>query len=318
MDQAVRRYLYSAIEPYETGFLDTDQPHRLYWEQCGKKDGIPVVFLHGGPGAGISVGHRRFFDPEFYRMVLFDQRGSGRSHPYASVEDNTTQALIRDIEALRRHLGIDRWIVFGGSWGSSLALAYAEAFPENCLALVLRGIFLCRQSEVDWFLNGMGQFFPEARKRFVDFLPLEEREDILGSYYRRLVDENPEVHLPAAVSWSRYEAECSMLIPQPDNVDAQPEEALSLARIEAHYFVNRLFLEEGQLLRDLDGIRHLPCIIVQGRYDVVCPPRSAFDLKAAWPAAELNVVKDAGHSATEPGISAELVAAMERLKGRFL
>ncbi|MEO8136030.1 MAG: prolyl aminopeptidase, partial [Betaproteobacteria bacterium] len=278
--------------------------------------GVPVVFLHGGPGGGCSSRHRQFFDPAFYRIVLFDQRGAGQSTPVGELRDNTTQHLVADIERLRLHLGIERWLVFGGSWGSTLALAYGEAHPGRCLGFVLRGIFLGRQAELDWFMHGMGQFFPEARNRFVGALPPEERGDLLGNYHRRLTDEDPAVHLPAAHAWSTYEGACSTLAPNPELIAHFDDDAaaLALARIEAHYFVHRIFLPQGSLLQDLAPIRHLPCSIIQGRYDVVCPPVSAFELKAAWPDAELIIVPDAGHSAWEPGITSALVGALERIK----
>lgn len=312
-----RDRLYPAIEPRASGFLETESPHRIYWEECGHADGVPVCFLHGGPGAGATAGHRRFFDPNHYRVVLHDQRGAGRSTPAAETEGNTTQALVADIERLRVARGIDRWIVFGGSWGSSLALAYAQAHPERCMALVLRGIFLCRRHEIDWFLHGMGRFFPEAYREFRSHIPEDERGDLLAAYLERLNSPDPKIHLPAAQVWSRFEAVCSTLLPNQDSVRSvsQPAAALSLARLEAHYFANRLFLEDGQLLRDADRLRGIPGHIVQGRYDVVCPPESAHDLAAAWPEARLTIVPDAGHSATEPGIMAALIAAMEALKG---
>src|SRR5512141_945252 len=311
--------LYPPLEPYLRGRLAVDSLHTLAWEESGNAQGVPVVFLHGGPGGGTSPRHRQFFDPAFYRIVLFDQRGAGHATPCGEVRDNTTQHRVQDIERLRVELGIERWLVFGGSWGSTLALAYGQAYPERCLGFVLRGIFLGRQAELDWFLDGMGYFFPEARQRFVELLPAGERNDLLGNYYRRLTDPDPAIHLPAAHAWSIYEGACSSLAPNPDIVAHLDDDAaaLALARIEAHYFVNGIFLPEAALLADVGRIRHLPCTIVQGRYDIVCPPSSAFDLHDAWPEAELVVVPDAGHSAWEPGITRELVAATERMKGRI-
>ncbi|MBP5859049.1 prolyl aminopeptidase [Marivibrio halodurans] len=311
-----RDRLYPTQDARARGRLAVEPPHEIYWEEGGNPEGVPVCFLHGGPGAGTSPGHRRFFDPSHYRVVLHDQRGAGRSIPSAAVEKNDTQRLIADIEALRRHLGIERWIVFGGSWGSSLALAYAEAHPDRVIALVLRGVFLCRHSEVEWFLHGMGRFFPEAHAAFLGFLPEGERTDPLAAYYRRLIDPDPQVHGPAATAWSRYEAECSTLLPNRDSVQSitRSEVALPLARLEAHYFVNALFLEEGELLAKADRLAGIPGAIVQGRYDVVCPPVSAHDLAAVWPDVRLTLVPDAGHSATEPGIAIGLVNAMERFK----
>lgn len=311
-----RTELYPAIEPYESGHLQVTAPHSIYWEECGNPDGYPVLFLHGGPGAGFSPGHRRFFDPKFYRIVLVDQRGAGKSAPYAETQGNDTHSLIGDLESLRRFLDIDQWLLFGGSWGSSLALAYAEAHPAACAGLILRGIFLCRQKEVDWFMFGMRQFFPEAWDSFMAHLSEGERKDPLNAYYRRLCDPDPNVHMPAAAAWSRYEASCSTLIPSPATIDAMssPETSLALSRLEAHYFVNGLFLHENQLLRDAHRLRGLPGIIVQGRYDVVCPPASARDLSEAWPDAELIMVPDAGHSAAEDGTMRALVSATERFK----
>lgn len=310
--------LFPPLEPYVSGRLPVDYRHTLYWETCGNPSGLPVVFLHGGPGGGCMPHHRRFFDPRYWRIVLVDQRGAGRSTPSAELTDNTTQHLIADLERLREHLRVDHWLLFGGSWGSTLALAYAEAHPSRCLGLVLRGIFLARRSEVDWFLHGMARIFPEAWESFAGFLPDSERNDLLRSYHRRLVSPDPAIHLPAARSWDRYECACSTLLPGRDS-NGNPEEssALPIARIEAHYFVHEAFLERDQLLRDLHRITHLPCTIVQGRYDIVCPPQTASTLARAWTEAEYIVVPDAGHSVREPGITRELVAAVERLRQRF-
>ncbi|MDJ0610704.1 MAG: prolyl aminopeptidase [Kiloniellales bacterium] len=306
--------LYPAIEPYETGVLEPAPPHRLYWEVSGNPEGRPVVFLHGGPGAGASADHRRFFDPERYRIVIFDQRGAGRSTPLGALAANTTADLVGDIELLRETLGIARWLVFGGSWGSTLALAYAQAHPERVTGLVLRGIFLGRPQEIDWFLHGMGRFFPDVWRPFAGHLPEAERGDLLGNYHRRLTDPDPEVHLPAARAWSAYEGACSTLLPSPETVAAFTDDgmALGLARIEAHYFVNRLFLEEGALLAGVETIRDIPAVIVQGRYDMVCPTATADALHQAWPEANYQVIPEAGHSAMEPGIRAALVAATRK------
>ena len=310
------RDLFPPIEPFETGRLERDPPHRLYWEQSGRPDGQPVVFLHGGPGAGASPEHRRFFDPAHYRIIVFDQRGAGRSNPLGELSANTTPHLIADIEALRERLGIERWLVFGGSWGSTLAIAYAEAHPERVTGLVLRGIFLCRKQEIDWFLYGMRRIFPEIWRRFAEAVPEAERDDLLGAYHRRLVDPDPEVHMPAARSWSTYEGACSTLRPSPETVAAFGEDtmALGLARIEAHYFKNGIFLEDGALLANVGRMRRIPGTIVQGRYDVVCPIATADEFARAWPEADYVIVPDAGHSAMEPGIRRALVAATERFK----
>jgi proline iminopeptidase len=311
--------LFPPIEPSKSGLLDLDAPHRMYYEESGNPRGVPVVFLHGGPGAGSSAVHRQFFDPAFYRIVVYDQRGAGRSTPLGCLDDNTTPDLVADLERLRKHLGIDRWAVFGGSWGSTLAIAYAEHHPERCLALVLRGIFLCRPSEIEWFLYGLRAIFPEAWRGFAGFIPEAERGDLLHAYHKRLVDPDPAVHMPAARSWSVYEGSCSTLLPNPALVAdfASDRVALGLARIEAHYFVNDIFLPANVLLDNARRLAPIPGVIVQGRYDVVCPPVSADDLHRAWPEAEYTIVPDAGHSAFEPGIRSRLIAATESLKRRL-
>ncbi len=307
--------LFPTIEPYTSGRLQLDRLHEMYYEECGNPDGTPVVFLHGGPGAGATPTHRRFFNPRTYRAIIHDQRGAGRSAPAGELTDNTTPHLINDLEVLRRHLGVDRWLVFGGSWGSTLALAYAEAHPERCLGLILRGIFLAERAEVEWFLYGVRRIFPDAWRTFSEVLPEPERDDLLHGCYRRLIDPDPAVHLPVARAWSMYEGVCSTLRPSPETVAAfaADDVALSLARIEAHYFRHDGFLQPGQLIAGIDGIRHLPAVIVQGRYDAICPPQAADRLARAWPEADYRLVPDAGHSALEPGIRAELIAATERL-----
>ncbi len=308
--------LFPEIGPYETGYMPLGNGHVMYWEQVGAARGSPVLFLHGGPGAGAGAVHRRFFDPHYWRVVIFDQRGAGRSRPLGSLVDNTTQDLVDDIETLRRHLGIDRWLLFGGSWGSTLALAYAQAHPDRIRGLVLRGVFLGRPSEVDWFLHGLAAVFPDAHANFVGHLTAEEREDILGSYLKRLTSGDPAVHMTAARAWSVYEGSCSTLLPSPDTVTsfAQDRSALGLARIEAHYFAHNLFLPPEGLLGNMAKIGHLPGEIVQGRYDMICPARTAFELAAHWPAARLTVIPDAGHSALEPGVRRALVSAVERFR----
>ena len=308
--------LFAPIEPYDSGFLSVGGSHRLYWEESGRPDGIPVVFLHGGPGAGCAPTHRRFFDPQHYRIILFDQRGSGRSTPPGSLENNTTPDLVADMERLRAHLHVDRWVVFGGSWGSTLALAYAEAHPDRCKALILRGIFMGEDREIEWFLHGIGRFFPEAHRAFVEAIPSDERNDLLDAYYRRLTAPERSVRRSAALIWSRYEGACSTLLPSQDTVlnFSEVEFAERLARIEAHYFVNRVFMPEGALLANVQAIRHIPAVIVQGRYDMVCPIETADRLSRAWPEATYDVVPDAGHAALEPGIRKALIAATERFK----
>ncbi len=308
--------LFPEIGPLEAGMLALDSPHAMYWEESGNRRGIPVVFLHGGPGAGSTPRHRRFFDPQAYRIIVYDQRGAGRSTPVGELRDNTTPHLIADMEALRRFLGVERWLVFGGSWGSTLAIAYAEAHPERCLGLVLRGIFLCRKSEIDWFLYGLRTVHPEPWERFAAFVPPGERDDLLRNYHRRLVDPDPAVHLPAARAWSAYEGACSTLLPSPETVAYFEGDAvaLGLARIEAHYFVNDIFLPKNSLLANASALRGIPAVIVQGRYDMVCPIVTAHELHGAWPEADYRVVADAGHSVWEPGILAALIDATERFK----
>jgi proline iminopeptidase len=312
----MRTDLYAAIEPYAAGMLPLDATHTMYWEQSGNPKGVPVLFLHGGPGAGASPTHRRFFDPNFYRIVVFDQRGSGRSTPLGETTDNFTPNLIEDIETLRRFLAIDRWLVFGGSWGSTLGLAYGEAYPAACLGFILRGIFLARQVEIDWFLYGMRAIFPEAWRDFAHFLPQAERRDLLTNYHRRLVDPNPAVHLPAARAWSRYEGACSTLLPNLESSANLSDDrvSLGLARLEAHFFKADRYLRENDLLANLSVIAKHPATIVQGRYDMICPIITADELSRAWPEARYVVVPDAGHSALEPGVRAALVGATERFK----
>lgn len=314
----IRRDLFLPIEPYGTGHLQLDSRHTMYWEQSGNPHGVPALFLHGGPGAGATAVHRRFFDPSYWRIVIFDQRGGGRSTPLGETADNSPDDLVADIERLRAELGIAQWLVFGGSWGSTLALYYAQTHPERCSGLVLRGIFLCRSEEIAWFLYGMRTVFPEAWRALSGFLPVAERNDILGGYHRRLMDPDPSVHMPAARAWSLYEGACSTLLPNPETLAAFGEDrlALGLARIEAHFFTHHLFSGERDLICHIDRIRHLPGIIVQGRYDMVCPIRSADELARAWPEAEYVIVADAGHSAMEPGIRDQLVRATDRMKRR--
>ncbi len=317
-----RRELFPRLEPYARGMLDLDGGHRMYWEQSGNPDGRPVVFLHGGPGAGAGPIHRRFFDPYHYRIVVYDQRGAGRSRPSAELADNTTRHLVEDMERLREHLDVERWLVFGGSWGVLLGLAYGIHRPERCAGFVLRGVFLGRSREIGWFLDGMRSVFPEAWRDFAGFLPEDERGDLLAGYRRRLNDPDPAVAIPAARAWNRYESRCSNLLPgKPERSDlGEPAggdaPTLALARIEAHYFKHRMFLDDGALLTGIHKLRRIPAVIVQGRYDMICPIVSADDLARAWPEADYVVVPDAGHSALEPSIRAALVAATESFKVR--
>ncbi len=308
--------MFPPIRPYRSGHLTVDEIHTLYWEECGNPNGVPVLFLHGGPGSGLSPRHRQFFDPAYYRIVLFDQRGAGQSTPLGEVRNNTTPLLVQDIEQLRQMLGITQWLVFGGSWGSTLALAYGQAYPEACTGFVLRGIFLCTPREIDWFMNGIANFFPNIHAEFVKDIPLQERSDLLSAYCQRLFSDDPAVSLRAARTWSRYEGSCLHLLPHPEVVDEFGSDAVALGvgRLEAHYFRHLGFFSPDQLITNVSRIAHLPAVIVQGRYDVICPPQSAWALHQAWPSARLQVVEDAGHSAMEPGISSALVAATERFK----
>ncbi|MFM2089095.1 MAG: prolyl aminopeptidase [Pseudomonadota bacterium] len=303
--------LFPALSPNRHGMLAVDEVHTIYWEECGNPDGIPVLFLHGGPGAGLSPQHRRFFDPQRYRVILFDQRGAGKSTPLGEWRNNTTQLLINDIEQLRAQFGISQWLVFGGSWGSTLALAYGQAHPEACLGFVLRGIFLCTQAEIDWFIEGVRWFYPELYEEFAALIPAAERGDLLAAYVKRILSSDPEVYWPAARAWSRFEGRRVYLMPQPEDT---PNDALDLGvgRLESHYMANLGFLEEDQLIRDLGRIAHLPAVIVQGRYDAICPPLSAYRLHQAWPGAQLEIIPDAGHGALEHGIASALVRATER------
>jgi proline iminopeptidase len=312
--------LYPPIEPYDSGFLDPGDGDRIYWEVCGNPAGKPVVMLHGGPGGGCSPGHRRQFDPEAYRIVLVDQRNCGRSRPSAadpsvSLERNTTWNLVADLERLREHLGIDRWQVFGGSWGSALALAYAETHPDRVTELVLRGVFTLRPFELYWYYQeGASLLFPDLWERFVEPIPEDERDDLVTAFHARLNDPDPAVRLPAARAWSVWEASTITLVPDEELIreHAGDDYAVAFSRIENHYFVNGGFFEDDQLLRDVDKIRHIPCVIVQGRYDVATPVATAWDLHRAWPEAEFHLVGDAGHAYSEPGILHHLIEATDR------
>ena len=309
-------WLYPEIDARVTGRLAVTAGHELYYEESGNPRGKPVVFLHGGPGGGTDPKQRRFFHPDRYRIVLFDQRGCGKSTPHASIDANTTWDLVADIERLRAHLGIERWQVFGGSWGSTLALAYAQSHPERVAELVLRGIFLLRRWEIEWFYQkGCDAVYPDTWEPYLAAIPPGERGDLVAAYYRRLTSDDPAVRLAAAKSWSVWEGGTSYLLPNADYIASTgaDEFALSFARIECHYFVNRgFFAHDDQLLRNVGRIRNVPAVIVQGRYDVVCPLRSAWDLHRAWPEADLRIVADAGHSALEPGITHELIEATDR------
>jgi len=309
------RTLYPEIPAYDEGSIKLDGTHELHYEQCGNPNGKPAVFLHGGPGGGTNARQRRFWDPERYRIVLFDQRGCGRSTPHASLENNTTWDLVNDIEVLRKHLGIERWQVFGGSWGSTLALAYAQTHPETVTELVLRGIFLLRKREIDWFYQeGCSRIFPDAWEGFLAPIPLAERGDLLHAYHRRLTSNDPQIRLRAARAWSVWEGATSSLEQSAMAIASMGQEdfAIAFARIECHYFVNRGFFEhDDQLLRNISVMRHIPGVIVQGRYDIVCPPESAWELHRAWPESTLRIAKLSGHSAFEREIIHELVTATD-------
>ncbi|MEA3298967.1 MAG: prolyl aminopeptidase [Pseudomonadota bacterium] len=314
------RTLYPAIRPHLVRRIAVAPPHELYVEECGTPEGIPVVFVHGGPGGGCRESDRCFFDPERYRIILFDQRGAGRSTPHAGLDGNHTPGLIADLETLRESLGVDRWLVFGGSWGSTLALLYAEAHPERVLGLVLRGIFLCREEDIRWFYQwGASQIFPDYWEEFVAPIPAAERHDLLAAYHRLLTSDNELQRMAAAKAWSVWEGRCSTLHPRPAVVDhfANPHFALALARIEAHYFVNHAFIRHNQIVEDADRLAGIPGIVVHGRYDVVCPIDQAHALCRAWPDAELEIIRDAGHSSSEPGIVDALVRATDAMARRL-
>lgn len=304
--------LFPEIRPNRSFFLTTDAPHEVYVEECGNDTGLPVVFLHGGPGGGCNSSHRRYFDPEIYRIILLDQRGCGRSKPHAELENNHTQGLIDDLETIREKLEIDRWVVFGGSWGSTLGLLYAEAFPDRVLALILRGIFLCRRHEINWFYqHGAHRVFPDYWEEFESIIPEEERGDMVAAYYKKLTGEDEIARMAAAKAWSNWEGHCATLYPSKATraFFADPRVALALARIESHYFFNDAFIKPNQILRDAYRIQNIPGVIIHGRYDMVCQVQNAFDLHKAWPKAELVIVPGAGHAASEPSIQDALLKA---------
>ena len=311
--------LYPDIKPYAEHRLKVDDMHELHIEECGNKKGLPVVFVHGGPGAGCETYHRRFFDPTEYRIVLFDQRGSGRSTPHAGLDNNTTAHLVADMETIREHLEIKAWVVFGGSWGATLGLVYAETHPDRVLALILRGVFLCRPHEIRWFYQeGANQIFPDYWQDFIAPIPESERGDLLQAHYKRLVGNEDIARMASAKAWSIWEGRASTLIQKKSVVEffGSPHTALSLARIEAHYFVHDCFLEDNQILNNVDAIKDIPGFIVHGRYDMVCPLSSAWELRHAWPVSEFYVVPDAGHSATEQGTVAALINAIQLVSSR--
>lgn len=320
---APRQITYSVFPPIEkprrSGMLAVDDLHTLYWEESGNPDGVPVVYLHGGPGEGAAPMKRQFWDPDHYRVVLFDQRGALRSTPLAELRNNTTQALVEDIETLRQHLGIDRWLVTGGSWGTILALAYGEAHPERCLGFILRGVFLGTRDEIDWFIHGMRRFFPRAHEDFVNFIPEPERQDLLQAYLDRMTGKDPQLRMEAIRCWVRYSASCSLLRHDPQGVEEQASDdqaSTGTGCLDAWYFKNSLFLAEDQLIRDIAVVQHLPCKIIQGAYDMISTPNSALRLHKAWPGSVLTIVDNAGHSPSEAGIVSALIEATEQFKGK--
>lgn len=313
------RTLYPEIEAYETGFLDTGDGHSIYYERAGTRGGKPAVFLHGGPGGGISPSHRRLFDPKLYDVMLFDQRGCGKSTPNASLENNTTWHLVADIERLREKIGVDEWLVFGGSWGSTLALAYAEKYPERVSELVVRGIYMCTRPELEWFYQlGVSEMFPDKWEKFVAPIPEDERHDMMAAYHRRLTGDNREKQIEAAIAWSSFEGQIITLLPEPSTADhfVDPDYALAFARIENHYFVHGCWFEEGQLLRDAHRLSDIPGTIVHGRYDMPCPARYAWALHKAWPKADFHLIEGAGHAYSEPGILDQLIRATDKYAGK--
>ncbi len=312
--------LYPDIIPYSSHRLAVDERHTLYLEESGNQEGIPALFLHGGPGSGCEPYHRRFFDPNRYRVILFDQRGCGRSVPHAELKDNSTQHLIDDMEKIREYLGVSKWLLFGGSWGSTLALAYAEAHPERVLGLVLRGIFLCREQEIHWFYqHGASRIFPDYWQEFVAPIPEQERDDLLHAYHRRLTGHDEVARMAAAKAWSLWEGRTASLLSDSGIINhfSDPRTALSLARIESHYFVHNAFLRHNQLLEDVSRISGIPGVIVHGRYDLICPLESAWELHRSWPGSELRIIPDAGHAAAEPGIRSALVEATDGFAERL-
>lgn len=308
--------LFPPITPYSSGFLAVDSVHTLYWEQSGNPDGVPVVLLHGGPGAGASPVHRCFFDPKFYRIIIFDQRGAGRSTPLGELRNNTRMLLVDDMEKLREHLRVEQWHVFGGSWGSTLALSYAISHPSRCISLILRGIFLLEQNEVDWFMHGMKKTYPEAFDEFIAPLTEKERKNILPSYYKRLCSNDSKIQREAGMAWAGFEGKCARLIPLISKTITEEEIQYNLAvsRLECHYFIHEVIAPKKSLLLSIDKIRHIPSVIIHGRYDVICPLETAHKLHKAWPEADYVIVPDGGHSAMDPAVTERLLQATERAK----
>lgn len=308
------KILYPAIRPYAQHAFDVDKRHTLYVEESGEPTGIPVLFVHGGPGAGSSADDRRYFDPERYRIIIFDQRGCGQSTPYGCLEDNTTQTLLTDMEKIREHLGVKQWILFGGSWGSTLSLLYAQRYPERVKGMIVRGIFLCRQKDLDWFYrDGASRIFPDYWQEFIQAIPEEERDDLIAAYHKRLAGEDELARMHAAKHWAQWEGQCLTLHPCKTACDrlTNTHTALSLSLVETHYFMNQCFIRPNQILQEAYKLEGIPGIIVHGRYDVICPLDNAYALHQAWRESELFVIRDAGHSSSEPGIVDALVNATE-------
>ncbi|WP_119154127.1 prolyl aminopeptidase [Caldimonas tepidiphila] len=317
MDAPLDYPMFPPIEPIRTGLLPVDGLHTLYWEESGNPEGIPVVYVHGGPGGGSSPDKRQWFDPDSYRIILFDQRGAFRATPLAEVQGNTTQLLVEDMEALRKMLGIEKWLLAGGSWGTTLSVAYAQKYPDACLGLILRGIFLGTSQEIEWFLHGMRKFFPKAHEDFVGWIPEQERDDVLSAYEKRLFGEDPDRRMDAARKWFKYTESTSLLRHDPELVEEAAKNDVVVygtGRLDAFYFRNKMFLDDDQLVKNMPSISHLPAMIVQGGHDVIAPPESAYRLHRAWPGSVLRMVPDAGHSPSEPGIRCELIQALERFK----
>lgn len=311
--------LYPELKPYKRHQLKVTDLHDLYLDESGNPDGIPILFVHGGPGSACDYSSRRFYNPEVYRIITFDQRGCGRSTPHASLENNDTGSLIADMEAIRTHLKIEKWVLFGGSWGATLSLLYAQAYPNRVLGMILRGIFLCRQIDLDWlYVSGASRVFPDKWSEFVGHIPEAERDDLVSAYYQRLTGSDELVRMAAAKAWASWENHCSRLRPSADLLknSTKPHNALAISRIETHYFINKGFIEENQILRKIDALKNIPAKIIHGRYDMVCPLDNALALHDAWPASELYIIRDAGHSASEPGIVDALIRATQDMSSQ--